>query len=242
MGVYELHTEVFNGPLELLLSLIEKRKLLINDIALAEVADDYLNYLKQHPEFPVNETAQFVLVGSTLLLIKSKSLLPVLSFTEEEQISVEDLEARLHQLRVFKDVSVRMQERFGKRRLYARTRVYKKDPVFTPDKDTSPGVLREAMRHVLRQLPKKTQKIQQTTVDKVISLEEMMENLTQRINASMQVSFREATQGVGPKVNVIVTFLAMLELVRGGVIRVEQSVRHGDIHMHTDSVGMPNYS
>ncbi len=239
---YQLRTDVFEGPLELLLTLIEKRKLLINDISLAEVADDYLKYLEQHPEFPVSETAQFVLVGSTLLLIKSKSLLPVLSFTEEEEASIEDLEVRLRLLERYKVLAGTVQERFGTVRLYGRRRASRVEPSFAPDASMTVDGFRDAMRAVLTQLPKLTEKLPQATVDKVISLEDMMSRLTQRISESMQVSFRDMTARGTQRVNVIVTFLAMLELVRQGVIRVEQDAQFGDIKMHADTVAVPRYT
>jgi segregation and condensation protein A len=71
---FVIKTPVFEGPLELLLSLIEKRKLFINDIALASVADEYMEHVRTLSEFPMRDVAQFVLVAATLVLIKSKSL------------------------------------------------------------------------------------------------------------------------------------------------------------------------
>ncbi len=241
MGSYELHTDVFEGPLELLLVLIEKRKLLINDIALAAVADDFLKYVEQHPEFPVAETAQFVLVGSDLLLIKSRSLLPSLRLSEEEQASVEDLEARLKALDRYKKLAVELQGRYGLSPLYPRQRRGVMTVSFTPDPNTHTAGMLEAVRSVLKQLPKGKVVLPRAIVQKVVSLEEMMERLTERINASMEISFRDTSQGAENKVNTIVTFLALLELVRQGVVHVEQELRFGDIRMRSDSVGIPRY-
>ena len=77
---YTVKTEAFEGPLELLLNLIEKRKLFISDISLAQVADDYIEYINKQEDFPMASTADFILVASTLVLIKSKSLLPTFLF------------------------------------------------------------------------------------------------------------------------------------------------------------------
>ena len=82
--IFQIKTEAFEGPLDLLLALIEKRKLFISDISLAEVADDFIEYIKTFDEFPVDMTANFILIASTLLLIKSKSLLPSMTLTSEE--------------------------------------------------------------------------------------------------------------------------------------------------------------
>ena len=92
----------FEGPLELILDLIEKRKLHISDISLSQVADEFIEYIKSFEEFPMSDSADFILVASTLLLIKSKSLLPNLPLTEEEQGSIEDLENRLSAYKKYK--------------------------------------------------------------------------------------------------------------------------------------------
>ncbi len=91
---YLVKTHIFEGPLDTLLSLIEKRKLFINDISLAQVADDYIAYIKSLNEFPIADSSHFILIASTLVLIKSKSLLPDLNLTTEEQESIDDLEDR----------------------------------------------------------------------------------------------------------------------------------------------------
>jgi chromatin segregation and condensation protein Rec8/ScpA/Scc1 (kleisin family) len=89
---FKIKTHVFEGPLDVLLSLIEKRKLFINDISLSQVANDFIAYVEyiQNEENGdqkkvVDNLAQFILVASTLVLIKSKSLLPQLSLSEEEK-------------------------------------------------------------------------------------------------------------------------------------------------------------
>lgn len=242
MEPYHIRTEAFQGPLDLLLSLIEKRKLLINDISLAEVSGDYLTYLEQHPDFPIAETAQFVLVGSSLLLIKSRSLLPVLSLTQEEQDSIADLEERLKALDLFKSRGKDLQEHFGAVRLHSRRRVRKQQVTFSPLVDASPSGMAAAIERVLHDLPTSKVRLTETTVKKIVSLEEMMDRLTQRINESMNISFREFA-GTAPegKLNLIVSFLAMLELVRQGIVRVEQESAYGDIHMQSDAVGVPRY-
>jgi segregation and condensation protein A len=243
MSTYTLKTEVFEGPLDLLLALIEKRKLLINDISLADVADDYLKYLERHTDFPIAETAQFVLIGSALLLIKSRSLLPVLSLTPEEQTSIEDLELRLKLLELFQRCARSLVERYGVTPCYGRVRSVRTIITFSPDANTTLTALQASARAVLRALPVGTPKLSEATVRKVVSIEEMMTSLTQRLNAGMQVTFREArgAQREENKLNTIVLFLAMLELVRQGMIRVEQEAVHGDIVMRSDTIGVPVY-
>ena len=88
---FTIQAAAFQGPLETLLNLIEERKLSVSEVSLAEVCDAYLAYVEKLPELPLGETAQFILVASTLLLIKSRTLLPMLSLSEEEKESAEKL-------------------------------------------------------------------------------------------------------------------------------------------------------
>ena len=97
MERFTIENEHYQGPLETLLDLIESRKLAVSLVSLSEVCDAYLAYVEKLPELPLSETSQFVLVASTLLLIKSRSLLPV-PVTDEEEQSIEELERRLKHL------------------------------------------------------------------------------------------------------------------------------------------------
>lgn len=230
----------FEGPLDLLLDLIEKRKLFVNDVSLAKVADDYIAYVQNLGEFPVADSAHFVLVASTLLLIKSKSLLPQLNLTMEEQASIHDLERRLKIYERMREVSLLLKPRMGKAIMFSRGD-RKQEPVFSPDADMTLTNICAAINRVLLNLPKK-EFLPKVIVDKVISLEEMISNLTERVTSSLKMSFKEFT-GVNraEKVHVIVSFLAMLELVKQGVINVSQEKHFDDITMETESIGVPKY-
>lgn len=232
--------EQFEGPLDLLLTLIEKRKLFINDISLAKVTDDFISHIQNFDKYPIGESAHFILIASTLLLIKSKSLLPTLSLTEEEQGSIQDLEIRLKIYQRIKDASIHVRELFGKEIIFQPSQTRKFEPVFSPDESMNLLNLAQAIKDVLKQLPKK-EKIPQVIVKKVISLEEMIGNLTNRIQSSLRISFREFAGSKEDKVNVIVGFLAMLELVKQGIIHVNQDGTFEDIQMETKDIGVPRY-
>ncbi|MDP6388099.1 MAG: ScpA family protein [Candidatus Pacebacteria bacterium] len=239
---YTVKTNVFEGPLDLLLSLIEKRKLFINDISLAQVADDYIEYINKQEDFPMAHTADFILIASTLVLIKSKSLLPALTLSEEEQESIDDLEKRLKLHRRMKEFSRYVSQMFGKKIMFVKTSTKDIMPVFSPDKDLTVSKIMEGIREVLHNLPKKVIATPKAVVEKVISLEEMIEDLTKRINKNLKMSFKEFS-GIGKeeKVNVIIGFLAMLELVKQGILSVTQDKHFSDITMETDNIGTPEY-
>ncbi len=234
----------FEGPLDLLLDLIEKRKLHINNVSLSQVADEFLEHIKQHEEFPISDSAEFILIASTLLLIKSKSLLPNLELTPEEEGSIEDLEERLREYQKYKILALSIRKMFGQFLFFASES--KVRPVmFAPTTEIQTPALHQALREVLRSLPKPVV-LPKVRVEKIISLEEMIESLSQRIQKSFKMSFKEfASKGQGDKaekINVIVSFLAMLELVKRGAVRASQESHFGDISMESENINIPTYN
>jgi segregation and condensation protein A len=230
---YLVKQSSFEGPLDLLLDLIEKRKLLINDITLVQITDDYITYIEGQGEFPIKDTAEFILVASTLLLIKSRSLLPGIELTKDEEADIYDLEDRLKLLEEVRRLSLYVEERFAKKILYLKTPSKVITPIFTPDENTN----------LLELLPIK-EITPKAIVRKVISLEEVVESLIFRVKNNLRLSFNEfSKQGStkAEKVQVIVTFLAMLELVKRGMIQVTQQSNFSDIEMETENVGVPRY-
>ena len=240
-SAFQIKTEVFEGPLDLLLSLIEKRKLFINDIALAKVADDYIAFLKSLEKFPIAQSADFLVIASTLLLIKSKSLLPSLDLSEEEQQSVSDLERRLKIYQRMKELSVHIKNHFGKEIIFA-PEPRKAIPVFSPDQTMTKENFLTTVLSIIKALPK-VENLPKAVVKKVISLEETISNLTKRIQTSLKLSFREfAKVGKEERVNVIISFLAMLELVKQGIVNVKQNNQFEDIEIETQQTSVPHYN
>ena len=236
---YAVKTDVFEGPLDLLLDLIEKRKLFVNDISLAKVTDDFVKYISEHEEFPLGESAEFILVASTLMLIKSRSLLPSLPLTEEETQSIEELELRLKLYQKTKELSLLLKKLFGVNVIFEKSPNQREVVVFSPDSKTDSANLKDALFRVLETLPKK-EALPKTTVRKIVTLEEMIGRLAERIASGMKMKFSDVYRKE-EKVNIIVGFLAVLELVKRGAIRVNQEVKHGEIEMETESIGVPNF-
>ncbi len=237
---FKIKQEVFEGPIDLLLNLIEKRKLLINDISLAKVTDDFIAHLQNREVFPIKDTSEFLVIASTLLLIKSKSLLPGLDLTLEEQIDIQDLELKLKIYKKIKELSLHVKSGFGKEMLFF-PNARKMEPVFSPDTSMTKESIAGAIFDVIKNLPKFEEK-PKVKVTKTISLEDMIKNLTERVTKSFKMSFKEFSgMGKAEKVNVIVSFLAMLELVKQGIIDAQQTGQFDDIHMETKSVGVPSY-
>ena len=233
-------TNVFEGPLELLLDLVEKRKLLINDISLADVTDEYMRQVGLMQELSLPNTAQFITLAATLLLVKSKSLLPVLELTDEEEASIEDLEERLRQYQVVRDAAVPLQTLFGTHMMYSPQFAPPTVTVFVPDAYCSISALQAAIHDVLRDLPKK-EEVAKASVKVVISLEEMMERLENRIRQNIKTRFSDLHVGEVEKKVIIVSFLAILELFKQGNLLVTQGERFSDIEIELDKGETPRY-
>jgi segregation and condensation protein A len=240
---YTVKTEIYEGPLDLLLSLIEKRKLFINDISLATVAEDYISYVNNLPEYSIADRADFILIASTLILIKSRSLLPTLDLTEEEQENINDLEIRLKEYKRIKELSLHIRDLYGKNISYVRRDKKWNEILFRASPYINIGTIHEHIENVIISLPQ-FQKLPEVIVQKIRSLEEAMEDLSERIKKALKMNFAEIAGEIKTKedkVNVIVTFLAMLELVKQGVIDVTQDSLFEPIDIETDKVGLPRY-
>jgi segregation and condensation protein A len=224
----------FEGPLDLLLDLIEKKKLHISQISLAQVADDYVDYLNNHPELPMSDMADFVMIASTLMLIKSIALLPTLELTPEEQSDVEELEKRLQTYQRIKELSLHIKNRFGKQVIYGREQSRQVHPIFSPSPEITLVNIFEVIKRLLASLPIK-ETVPKATIRKVVSLEEVIDNLTNRIQRALKMRFSDFVQDKTDKINIVVSFLGMLELVKRGIIRVEQNAHFEDISIETEN-------
>jgi segregation and condensation protein A len=228
---YHIKTAGFEGPFGLLLELVEKRKLFINDVSLAAVTEDYLQYMNKLGGLSSAEISNFILVASTLILIKSKSLLPNLNLTDEEEGDIKNLEERLRLYELFMKLGENVKSNFGKKMIFAPLERKSDVLVFLPDDQITRESMMTFAKNVLGSMPKKVF-LPETEVKKVISIEEMIVNLTERIQKSVKISFKDFAGKVATreeKVFMIVGFLAMLELVRNGILEAIQESAGGDI-------------
>lgn len=236
---YKVKAGNFEGPLELLLSLVEDRKFFVNDVSLAEVTNEYIAYVgnmsKDDTLKHISDVSSFVVVAATLILIKSKSLLPNLSLTTDETEKIQNLEDRLRLYQIIKNASIDIKTNFGTKVIFSAPERSFSDPVWSPDKNITSSVMLSSINSVFDNLPKKVAPLPEIEVKKVISIEEMIDNLTERIQNTISFSFKDFSANYKGqdqkeiKTNVIVSFLAMLELVREGIINVIQNSTFEDI-------------
>ncbi|MDO8523136.1 MAG: segregation/condensation protein A [bacterium] len=229
--MYQFNLDKFSGPLDLLLNLVEEEKLSINEISLSRVAEEYIAYLKSLEEMPKEELAAFLVIASTLMLIKSRSLIPNLKLSEEEEVDIKDLERRLKTYKFFKELAESLKAlNKGGRHLFGREAYVGMQAVFFPPQDLTKEILSKIVEELLTAIPQK-ESLPEDTLKKAVSLDEKMSELRDRLESMVAVNFEEMRKDGKEKVEVIVSFLALLELVRQGFAIFEQKGIFANIEM-----------
>ncbi len=237
---FAVNTKAFEGPLSLLLDLIEKRKLLINEVSLSQVTNDFLDFVSILEQKDLYKITEFLSIASTLILIKSKSLLPQLDLSSEESSEIEDLELRLKLLQIFKHASKDIKDIFKKNTEYSKLHIKKQIISFSPTEQINVLKMKWFIDQVLHNLPK-TEKKPEKRITKTISLEEMMNKVINRVKQNMTISFRTLSKEHKERKNVIISFLAILELVKLGNIDANQHNTFDDILVESREPSLPNY-
>ncbi len=228
--MYKVKTEKFEGPFDVLLDLIEENKLSVNEISLAKVCEGFLLHMKTLKDLPRSEAAVFLSVGATLMLIKSRTLIPVLELTEEEEESIEELEARLKLLKEFRALSRHIQE-LGRKRafIFSREAFLGQDFGFLPPQKTDTALLYKLARNIIELLPK-PDVLPQKTLAKVITIEQKSRDLIARIQDRLSGPLDKVISAKD-KVELIVGFLAILELIKQGFFDFEQKGVFGEVEL-----------
>ena len=228
--------QVFEGPLDLLLYLIEKNKVNIYDIPIVEITAQYMEYVNQMKKDNLDTLSEFLVMAATLLDIKSKMLLPK---KEEEEQEQEDPRAELVQQLLEYKMYKCMANELKDRQLDAGKVWYKKKDI--PDEVLAyeePVNLEELVGDI------RLMKRQEEKIDKVrskfgkiekeeVSLEEKMDFLTDYATSHKHFSFRGMLTASSSKVEVIVTFLAILELMKTGKLTIVQEHIFDDIRIES---------
>lgn len=218
----------FQGSLEALLDMVQKRKLSISDISLARVADDYVAYVRKLDGSPSIEIANFIVIAATLLLIKSKSLLPTRDLSEDEEESIKDLEERLQLYSIYKQASDALAEHINNTKPLYTPKSFKLDqtPVFTAVSGLNLGTLKGAVDEALSRLPTVSKK-PEVSVSETIKIDAVMNDLLHRVQSSVSASF--ANIAGEDRAYTLINFLALLELIKDGALLAEQGNAYGEI-------------
>ena len=230
---YKVNLPVFAGPMDLLLSLIEKHKIDIYDIPMAVITGEYLDYLARMKEFAIEPASEFLVMAATLLLIKSKMMLPKEPKTAEENEAAEELDPRrelverILEYRRYKEVSGELQtiaESAGK--------FVGRPAMDIPCRRVAPTGLNiadllAAFRIVLE--AEQEQEIPAVIVPRErYTVEDRMKYITERIEAERELLFTELFRAYDREA-CITTFLALLELIKLGTVVARQTENFGEI-------------
>lgn len=241
MGIaYKL--QVFEGPLDLLLHLIEKNKVDIYDIPIVTITEQYLEYVEQMQERDMDVMSEFLVMAGTLLQIKSKMLLP----REEEEVEEEEdpraeLVRRLLEYKMYKYAALELKdmELDASHNLYKKPTIPKEVAAYKEEID--PATLVDGM--TLNKLNEIFQSIMRKQVDKIdpirskfgtiekeeINIEDRMVQIREEVRGLKGINFRTLLESQPTRMNIIITFMSILELMKVGAITIRQEETFGEI-------------
>jgi segregation and condensation protein A len=224
---YAVKLEKFEGPLDLLLELIEAERMDISSVSLATVTDSYVRYVEDHPEIPPEEMADFLVVASKLLFIKSRALLPFLQAVEDEAGG--DLETQLRIYKEYLDASNKIAAMIGaKRFLFARDKLPRVDIGFVPPERFGTAQMEELFRAALRKL-EPLLRLPKAIIEKTVSIQEKIQHIRALLRNADSLRFRDIASSAETRIEIVVSFLALLELVKQRMVDVKQEKRFADI-------------
>ncbi len=228
--MYEIKTEKFAGPLDLLLRMIEEEQMDITEISLAKIADQYVEHLERMENLNPAEMADFLVVAAKLLWIKSKSLLPSLDIEGEEG---SDLAKQILIYKEYRDASLLVHQMILKKHF---TFVRERPPIGAGDVFFNPPVwlTKEKLLQVIREIIEDLEpvvRLPRGVVKSAISIQEKIREIRDLIHKNLEIRFHHMVAKAKNKVEIIVNFLAVLELLKQRHIVVKQEEMFGEIHI-----------
>ena len=232
--------EIFEGPLDLLLHLIKKNEVSITDIPIATITEQYLATLEVMQTFNLDVAGEFMVMAATLIHIKSRMLLPMADDEDDEEEGTdprEELVRRLLEYQRFKDAADQLERReLLTRDVFVRS-VAPAEAIPAPGfRDVSVFELLTALKRVLDRLPKDA--VHEVMLEK-ITVREKMTLLLDQLRTQRKILFESLFAEVTTRMEVVVTFLAMLELVKVRAIRIFQEEATGPIQIEV-AAGIEN--
>ena len=232
---FALELPAFQGPLDLLLHLIEREELDVTEVSLVAVTEQYLAHLNSGERIDLGALAAFITVGTRLLLLKSRALLPrdedaALAGDEGEERDPEALLEALREYRRYRAAADHLRELEEEHRTAYRREV--------PPPDAPPGTgldgvtansLLELFRDILERLPE--EEAEPELAREPVRLADRIDRLVRRLEGGQPVSFRDVIAAAPARIVVIVDFLAVLELIRTRYLEARQSEVFGEIEL-----------
>ena len=231
---YKVKLEVFEGPLDLLLYLIKKDEIDIYDIPIEHITKQYLDYLQMFKILDLDVAGEFVVMAANLIYIKSRSLLPVHQQPPEETAEEADprweLVRQLIEYKKFKDAAGHLQLReVARENLFSRVPEKPDFQAERPIGEVSIFDLINAFQGILKRLNKKEDL--REIFEENFTVSDKIDLIVKMISSGVSLKFTELFANVASRTEVVVTFLAVLELIRLKQLRVTQAEEFGEIEL-----------
>ncbi len=229
MKHYRVQLEDFEGPLEVLMNLIDKNELDISQISLSKITDQYINYINSNENLGMAEISDFLIIASKLIYIKSKLLIPEM-MTREDEEDTKELEKQLKIYKEYFEARKLIQKIISKKNfLYSReTKLVQIKKEFVPPEKLNIEDLEKKFQRLLS-LIKPNIKIPEKTINRTINIKQKIDNIYEKINRLTCMKFSECLLDKTNKTEIIVSFLAILELIKQRVIVVDQNELFNEI-------------
>ena len=233
---YAINIENFQGPLDLLLSLIEKNKMDIYDIKLDEITDQYLEYINKAQELNLDLASEFLSLASTLLYIKSRKLLPGKN-EEEEEISEEELIRRIIEYKKYKDITIKLRQNFEENS----KRFYKAQETITLPKqkleekyeeNIIPDLYEKLWLKNKEKVNENAKNIEKIAITETVTVLSKVKQMYRELIKNKQFVFNKlfSIKRVSNQ-EVVTAFSGLLELSRREKVQTEQDRLFGDINV-----------
>ena len=211
--MYNVNLEIFQGPLDLLLHLIEKMELDIYNIPIAKLTESYLEYINTSEEFSLEIAEEYIVMAATLLHIKSKSLLP--KFEEDVAEEEEDLVQQLLDYKNYKELSTKLEILQKERAQYLEKESIDLDIQDNIGSLRIPSIkLLKAMENVLKTFNYKESDKTLVSYRREISFEDIKQELTERFNKNKKLSFSGLIKNYTERNEIVLVFVSILTMIR----------------------------
>lgn len=227
--------EKFDGPLSLLLQMIEQEELDITQISLAKIADQYIEYIRQAQNIDPEEMADFLVVAARLILIKSKALLPYLFPEEEEEIKEFENQLKMYQefLAATKKVTAIIgKKRFMFQRPFNRKILFSGDNFFAPPKKLVAADLAMVFNDLIGRIRPAAVDLEERRLEPKINIDDKIAEIRSNLFERIKMRFSQILEAAKSKTEIIVSFLAMLELIKQKEVIVDQVELFGEIEIN----------
>ncbi len=247
MEDYKVKLDVFEGPLDLLLYLIKRDEVDIYDISIERITKQYLAYLEAFQVLNIELAGEFIVMAANLLYIKSRTLLPVDQQMADEEAEEEDprfeLIRQLIEYKKFKEAAASLRDQEA-----LRENLFPRSPV-TPELAPQETLLVEevgifdlihAFQKILKRLDKKPENLREIFAEN-FTVSDKIDHVLRVMQVGVSLKFEELFADAASRTEIVVTFLAMLELIRLKQLRVRQEAHFGEIWIDRINEAQPTF-